>query len=31
MDLQARKARFQEKAPDFIIDDVMAKVATIFE
>jgi len=31
IDLQARKGRFREKAPDFIIDDVMAKVATIFE
>lgn len=31
VDLRARGARFIEKAPDFIVDDVLAKVATFFE
>lgn len=31
MDARARGSRFIEKAPDFIVDDVLAKVATFFE
>jgi len=31
LDLQARGGRFVEKAPDFIIDDVLAKLATLIE
>ena len=31
LDLQARKARFIEKVPDFIVDDVLAKLATLIE
>jgi Growth inhibitor len=31
LDLQARKARFVEKAPDFILDEVLAKLATLIE
>ena len=31
LDLQARKARFVEQAPDFIMDEVLAKLATLLE
>ena len=31
LDLQARKARFIEKVPDFIIDEVLAKLSTLIE
>lgn len=31
LDLQARKGRFIEKAPAFIIEDVLAKLATLIE
>jgi mRNA-degrading endonuclease toxin of MazEF toxin-antitoxin module len=31
LDLKARNARFSEKAPDFIVDEVLAKVATLFD
>ncbi|NKN34930.1 type II toxin-antitoxin system ChpB family toxin [Agrobacterium sp. a22-2] len=31
VDLQARGARFVERVPDFIIDEVLAKVSTFFE
>ena len=31
LDLQARKARFVEKAPDFITDEVLAKLSTLIE
>jgi mRNA interferase ChpB len=31
LDLQTRKARFVEKVPVFIIDDVLAKLATLIE
>jgi hypothetical protein len=31
LDLQARKARFIERVPDFIIDEVLAKLATLIE
>ncbi len=31
LDLQARRARFLERAPDFIIDEVLAKLATLIE
>ena len=31
LDLQARKARFIEKAPDFITDEVLAKLGTLIE
>lgn len=31
MDLNGRKARFAEKAPQTIVDEVLAKVATILE
>jgi mRNA-degrading endonuclease toxin of MazEF toxin-antitoxin module len=31
LDLQARKARFVEKAPDFILDEVLAKLSTLIE
>jgi len=31
LDLQARGGRFVERAPDFIIDDVLAKLATLIE
>jgi mRNA interferase ChpB len=31
LDLQARKARFIEKVPDFIMDEVLAKLATLIE
>jgi mRNA-degrading endonuclease toxin of MazEF toxin-antitoxin module len=31
VDLQARDARFIEKAPDYIVDDVLARLATLIE
>ncbi|MEP6960740.1 MAG: type II toxin-antitoxin system ChpB family toxin [Acidobacteriota bacterium] len=31
LDLQARKARFIEKVPDFIIDEVLSKLATLID
>jgi mRNA interferase ChpB len=31
MDLQARKARFIEKVPDFIVDELLAKLATLID
>jgi mRNA interferase ChpB len=31
LDLRARNARFSEKAPDFIVDEVLARVAALFE
>lgn len=31
LDLTARKARFAEHAPDDVVDEVLAKVGTIFE
>ncbi|OQP85872.1 hypothetical protein BTR14_13930 [Rhizobium rhizosphaerae] len=31
IDLKARSARFMERAPDFIIEDVLARISTIFE
>ena len=31
LDLQVRKARFIEKAPDFIMDEVLSKLSTILE
>lgn len=31
LDLRARGGKFSEKAPDFIVDDVLAKVAALFE
>ncbi len=31
LDLQARKARFIEKVPGFIIDEVLAKLVTLIE
>jgi mRNA interferase ChpB len=31
LDLQARGARFIEKVPDFIIDEVLAKLQTLIE
>ncbi len=31
LDLQARKARFSEKAPDSVVDEVLAKVAALLE
>jgi mRNA-degrading endonuclease toxin of MazEF toxin-antitoxin module len=31
LDLQARKARFVEKVPEFIIDEVLAKLLTLIE
>ena len=31
LDLQARKARFIESVPDFIIDEVLAKLTTLVE
>jgi mRNA interferase ChpB len=31
LDLQARNARFIEKAPDFITDEVLAKLSTLIE
>jgi mRNA-degrading endonuclease toxin of MazEF toxin-antitoxin module len=31
LDLQARQARFSEKAPDSVVDEVLAKVAALLE
>ena len=31
LDLKARNGKFSEKAPDFIVDEVLAKVAALFE
>jgi len=31
VDLQARNARFIERVPNFIMDEVLAKVATLTE
>jgi hypothetical protein len=31
LDLQARKAQFIEKAPNFIVDEVQAKLQTLIE
>jgi mRNA interferase ChpB len=31
LDLQARKARFVERVPEFIIDEVLAKLSTLIE
>jgi mRNA-degrading endonuclease toxin of MazEF toxin-antitoxin module len=31
LDLKARNGKFSEKAPDFIVDDVLAKVTALFE
>ncbi|MGO9005920.1 MAG: type II toxin-antitoxin system PemK/MazF family toxin [Beijerinckiaceae bacterium] len=31
LDLRARNAKFSEKAPDFIVDEVLAKVTALFE
>jgi mRNA-degrading endonuclease toxin of MazEF toxin-antitoxin module len=31
MDLRARAARRSEAAPDFIVDDVIARISTLFE
>jgi mRNA-degrading endonuclease toxin of MazEF toxin-antitoxin module len=31
LDLQARKARFVEKVPEFIIEEVLAKLLTLIE
>ncbi|MBB1249959.1 type II toxin-antitoxin system PemK/MazF family toxin [Rhizobium sp. G21] len=31
LDIRARGGRFFEKAPDFIVDDVLARVSTFFE
>jgi mRNA interferase ChpB len=31
LDLQARKARFIEKVPDFIVDEVLAKLSTLID
>lgn len=31
LDLKARNGKFSEKAPDVIVDDVLAKVAALFE
>ncbi len=31
LDLQARSGRFVEKAPHFIVDEVLAKLATLIE
>ena len=31
LDLQARKARFVEKVPEFIIDEALAKLLTLIE
>ena len=31
LDLRARNATFSEKLPDFITDEVLAKVSTLFE
>lgn len=31
LDMQARNGKFTEKTPDFIVEDVLAKVAALFE
>jgi mRNA-degrading endonuclease toxin of MazEF toxin-antitoxin module len=31
LDLQARRARFVEKVPEFIMDEVLAKLSTLIE
>jgi mRNA interferase ChpB len=31
LDLKSRGAKFSEKAPDFIVDEVLARVNTLFE
>lgn len=31
LDMQARNGKFSEKGPDFITDDVLAKVTALFE
>jgi len=31
LDLQARKARFVESVPEFIVDEVLAKLSTLIE
>jgi mRNA-degrading endonuclease toxin of MazEF toxin-antitoxin module len=31
LDLRARNGQFSEKVPDFIVDEVLAKVAALFE
>ena len=31
LDLQARKARFIEKVPDFITDEALARLSTLIE
>jgi len=31
LDLQARKARFVERVPEFIVDEVLAKLSTLIE
>jgi mRNA interferase ChpB len=31
IDIQARKGRFVEKVPDFIIDEVLARISSLFE
>ena len=31
LDLRARGARFAERAPDFIIEDVLARIQTLFD
>jgi mRNA-degrading endonuclease toxin of MazEF toxin-antitoxin module len=31
LDMKARSARFSEKAPDFIVDEILAKVTSLFE
>jgi mRNA interferase ChpB len=31
LDMRARNGRFAERVPDYIMDDVLAKVATLFE
>jgi len=31
LDLQARQARFVERAPDLVVDEVLAKLATLIE
>jgi mRNA interferase ChpB len=31
LDLRARNAKFNERAPEFIVDEVLAKVAALFE
>jgi hypothetical protein len=31
LDLRARGGRFSEQAPEYIVDDVLAKVMALFE